>query len=355
MFAEYKLRQFSNLHLFLFVFLFFSIGTNAQDLIILQNGSDVQAKVLEVTSDEVKYKLTANLDGPVYVLPKSKIFMIKYESGVKEVFSNSNNSNNSTPAPTNTYPAQNQQTSPTTSYQPTNNLVPVPPENYRKAKRHYISLNPLGLSLPYGNFASTDTSGGGIKSGFATFGYSGNLEGAYFPHPNIGIGSQFAVTTNGVNDSQNQALIKSGTGGTQWQFNITPWTSVYIVAGPIASIPFKNSSLDFKLLAGYLNVSSPAYNYNGTNNGYYLNFQQSSVSTESLIILPGINYRLFFSKRVGVKFSLDVMITNPSLYSTTVSYSSNAGGVGSQSGNYTFTVPVGNINLSGGIFIGLGK
>jgi hypothetical protein len=61
-------------------------SVNAQDLIIKKDGSEVRAKVTEIVPDAIKYKMFNNQDGPVYVLPKSEIFMIKYESGRKEVF-----------------------------------------------------------------------------------------------------------------------------------------------------------------------------------------------------------------------------------------------------------------------------
>ena len=52
---------------------------NAQDLVTKTNGEDIKAKVLEITTDEVKYRL---YDGPtVCYTAKSDIVMIRYESG----------------------------------------------------------------------------------------------------------------------------------------------------------------------------------------------------------------------------------------------------------------------------------
>ncbi len=71
------------------------------DLITLKNGEEVSAKVLEITSIEVKYKKCDSPDGPLYVVKKSDVFMIKYSNGTKEVFKateepkNSNQNNNS--------------------------------------------------------------------------------------------------------------------------------------------------------------------------------------------------------------------------------------------------------------------
>ena len=63
----------------------------AQDLIINRNGEDLQAKVLEITQTEVKYKKSDNLTGPTYILPKSDILMIRYENGTNEVFAQPEN------------------------------------------------------------------------------------------------------------------------------------------------------------------------------------------------------------------------------------------------------------------------
>lgn len=58
----------------------------AQDVITKQNGDDIQAKVIEIGSTEVKYKKFDNQDGPIYSIPTSEILMIRYENGSNEVF-----------------------------------------------------------------------------------------------------------------------------------------------------------------------------------------------------------------------------------------------------------------------------
>ncbi|HON19858.1 MAG TPA: hypothetical protein PLW70_00780 [Bacteroidales bacterium] len=64
----------------------FPMIVSAQDVITLKNGDEIQAKVTEVMQDQIKYKRFDNLDGPVYFLNKSEIFMIKYQNGQKDVF-----------------------------------------------------------------------------------------------------------------------------------------------------------------------------------------------------------------------------------------------------------------------------
>ncbi len=58
----------------------------AQDMIIMTNGDEVQAKVTAVTSNEVTYHRYDNPSGPLYTTEKSKIFMVKYENGTKDLF-----------------------------------------------------------------------------------------------------------------------------------------------------------------------------------------------------------------------------------------------------------------------------
>lgn len=58
----------------------------AQDIIITQEGETIQAKVLEISDNEVKYKISSELDGATYIVKKSDIFMITYESGRTDVF-----------------------------------------------------------------------------------------------------------------------------------------------------------------------------------------------------------------------------------------------------------------------------
>ncbi|MFC6999814.1 hypothetical protein [Rufibacter roseus] len=57
----------------------------AQDIIVKRNADEINAKILEITPEVVKYKRFDYLDGPTISLAKSEIFMIKYANGTKEV------------------------------------------------------------------------------------------------------------------------------------------------------------------------------------------------------------------------------------------------------------------------------
>ena len=56
----------------------FGITANAQDIILKQDGSEIIAKVLEVTDQQIKYKEFDFQDGPTRNMNISEIFMITY-------------------------------------------------------------------------------------------------------------------------------------------------------------------------------------------------------------------------------------------------------------------------------------
>lgn len=58
----------------------------AQDVIVKKDGSTILAKVLEVNTDNIRYKKHSNPNGPTYTIGKSEIMSINYENGEKEFF-----------------------------------------------------------------------------------------------------------------------------------------------------------------------------------------------------------------------------------------------------------------------------
>ncbi|MBI1286817.1 MAG: hypothetical protein GC178_04490 [Flavobacteriales bacterium] len=57
----------------------------SQDVIYMLNGDEVEAKLTEISSSELKYKRMDNLDGPVFVIERNKVFKVKYANGQSEV------------------------------------------------------------------------------------------------------------------------------------------------------------------------------------------------------------------------------------------------------------------------------
>ena len=70
------------------VSLLFGWILSAQDIITMNDGTDIQAKVTEVGQSEVKYKKFSNPDGPVYSISISDILMITYANGEREMYNN---------------------------------------------------------------------------------------------------------------------------------------------------------------------------------------------------------------------------------------------------------------------------
>ncbi len=74
-----------------------SSALKAQDVIIFKDATELKAKIVSISQDEVGYKRWSNMEGPTYTTSKSQIFYIKYENGEKDVMSTipqSNISNN---------------------------------------------------------------------------------------------------------------------------------------------------------------------------------------------------------------------------------------------------------------------
>ncbi|UOQ53731.1 hypothetical protein [Hymenobacter cellulosivorans] len=63
-----------------------ALAAQAQDVLTKQNGEEVQVKVLEITPTEVHYKRFDYLDGPLIIVRKADVFMIRYANGTKELF-----------------------------------------------------------------------------------------------------------------------------------------------------------------------------------------------------------------------------------------------------------------------------
>lgn len=54
------------------------------DKLILKTGDEFVVKVIEVNDKEIKYKRCDNLEGPIYTISASKVYLIEYANGVKE-------------------------------------------------------------------------------------------------------------------------------------------------------------------------------------------------------------------------------------------------------------------------------
>lgn len=82
--------------LLLYSLLFLSAVGYSQDVITLADGRTVNAKILELTTDQVKYKKTDNLEGPTYTVNLSDLTKIKYANGSEDTFTAKKDSKDTT-------------------------------------------------------------------------------------------------------------------------------------------------------------------------------------------------------------------------------------------------------------------
>ncbi|MCD4681285.1 MAG: hypothetical protein K8S00_12945 [Bacteroidales bacterium] len=59
---------------------------NAQDIIYKSDGGEIKSKVIEITTETVKYKNYDQQNGPIRNIFLKDIFMIIYEDGTKEIY-----------------------------------------------------------------------------------------------------------------------------------------------------------------------------------------------------------------------------------------------------------------------------
>ncbi len=70
----------------LFVLTCIAGGVFAQDRIVRTDGTRIEAEVLEISPETVRYKRYSNPDGPTYVLPVSEVRRIVYPNGETDLF-----------------------------------------------------------------------------------------------------------------------------------------------------------------------------------------------------------------------------------------------------------------------------
>ncbi|MCL2293586.1 MAG: PorT family protein [Spirochaetes bacterium] len=75
-------------YIFIAVFLFIGglFSVSARDLIILRDGSIIEARVIEISPTEIRYRRFDHLTGPIIVLPVANVLSIRYEDGRVDIF-----------------------------------------------------------------------------------------------------------------------------------------------------------------------------------------------------------------------------------------------------------------------------
>jgi hypothetical protein len=170
-------------HLLFLLLVAFTGNIFAQDIIIKRNGDELKSRVLEITSESIKYKEFEFQDGPIRNLKISEVFMIIYENGKRESFAALENKN----------PKQV-----TKAEVPVVKEVPV-----KRYKGNYFMLG-NGLGNSYGGIGLRVQGRFGGKTGFGFHGgvgyrpdgdkifVSGGIK--FFPYKGIYLNTQFGYT-----------------------------------------------------------------------------------------------------------------------------------------------------------------
>jgi len=58
----------------------------AQDLIVIKNGDIIEARVIEISLTEIRYRRIDFLDGPVFIIPTADVLSIRFGNGTHQVF-----------------------------------------------------------------------------------------------------------------------------------------------------------------------------------------------------------------------------------------------------------------------------
>ena len=73
-------------HLTILFLIFSALGAVAQDQLFKRDNTKLEVKILEISPNEIKYKLFTYQDGPTIIVAKSDIALVIYQNGIHEVF-----------------------------------------------------------------------------------------------------------------------------------------------------------------------------------------------------------------------------------------------------------------------------
>ncbi len=150
-----------------------TVFMQAQDVITKHDGEDIQAKILEVNQNEIKYKRSNNPDGPTFTISKSEVLMVRYADGSKDLFNTTpqqpvvQQQPATQPRQQQTYQPAQQQAYQQPAAQPRNNTA-QPDGTFAGEMRNMFRKDP-NASISYG-----------IRAGFNLSSFRGTLVNYYF-------------------------------------------------------------------------------------------------------------------------------------------------------------------------------
>lgn len=254
-------------------------------MIVLKNGDDIQAKVLEVGQDEIKYKKQSNPDGPTYTIDKDFVFFVKYANGDKDMFSD--------------------------EPQPKPTVAPAPAEEVKKEEKekrpvkkgHFITAYG-GASFPLEAFASTTA--GNTRAGFATTGYHAAVQGAYFIIPYVGVGATVGFLGNSFDtDNYNSAIVQNAglninNISVPVKSSASDWNNLYFTFQPHFQYPTKVVNIALSGHVGGMYINTPGID---VTYGYLSEFYKVRVVPKTAVAFTyggGIDFRFRVSDWVSI-------------------------------------------------------
>ncbi|GAB2828485.1 outer membrane beta-barrel protein [Ferruginibacter profundus] len=198
-------------------------------------------------------------------------------------------------------------------------------------KKSFLVLHG-GAALPVGDFSSNNT--GNDKAGFATTGYTINLNYGYHFEKTAGITA--SVFYNHYNTHNFSMSFVEGTGTIA--LDMDHWKFYGITAGPMLSIEVSPAvCADLKVMGGIANANSPKITYQGI-------VMAEGDWSWAPIIQGGVNLRINTGSPVFVFVNADYQYLKPKF---TYNYSN----IGDQQVTDKIAQPISAVNASAGIGI----
>jgi hypothetical protein len=247
------------------ILLFLIIGLSSnlifgQDIIVKQNGEEIKSKILEITSETIKYKEFDFQDGPTRNISIMNVFMVIYENGKREKFTT------------------------------TENIIQKEENKGNKAnngnllKRGFIGLS-FGASIPIGDFA--DESNGLAKTGVQI----NLINFGYLFKKNVGIAATWFGAANPIDYD-----------------NAEPWSYGGLMVGPLFTFALSEKvEWDFRPMIGYSVINSPEFNFNDG----FPQFTFPSEQASSFAFNIGTVVRFNVGNKVSLLLSADYFSTKP--------------------------------------------
>jgi len=188
--------------------------------------------------------------------------------------------------------------------------------NAQNQAKSFLSIS-SGISNPIGNFAASDIEN--ATSGFAMPGSNFSLDGAWYFHPNIGIGGVYSTSVYQLNTNELAQRYLESFDCDSALAKAAPYHTINFLVGPYFSLPLGNFTIDLRILGGITTTLSPdiigtAINQRtGPNEGSISTFVQTSSSAIAFGFQAGLGLRYSITKHLLVSLRYDYFTSKPNL------------------------------------------